>query len=872
MDDFDGDSSPHFGAARHSGSISGDIEPQTPDVFECHDAHGNGKKGELPAVLQGRPNHSVHCERTTGSGPSGQCFSYSYPLCRRTSSDSNASPRNENSFVSEEASPLGGPDEHEEPTCTQRFLCPTFSCAVSSVGSNNFGIDQVTDPRTDSSAGTPPPSYGNRNGRDIQSSFSSQNSQHPISRGSSASRLTPASALSNTESEDRNVAPLAEGEEGVLFGIVGGSDPEKPYPCIVLRSAIEAMSTGTSLSLGNDSGEGPSSGASICEPSSASKGAGHGTVDTVTETFPFQDHSKGPCPSGIFEAEQEGYAGDACPDQTGRSLQIFPESMSDYDAWELHRMHANTRIVSNRVMDARPQNDVVSQEVQTRLPARGLNKSVQTRTATADVRTQTKRAGRCQRGVQCDMTRKIASFAHEELVNQHSQVVRHLESKVSTVRMLNERLQDEQRQKEVGLQRLEEIQLFVEELQGLLRKTTRTLSSVRAELAEEKKRSERRTAEEQAYSRAQQSEKESTDREHQLLVCALQTQLKHARAQLEQAEEERQLEVSREVRKTVAAKQHAQELDQQYTAQLRLLQARYEEDSEAIKQAQEEILTLRKELRDKESQHARVLHDTERQKDAECAHVEATQKANALSIKKELMDRSLEVDRLRATLASLGERLNRVHHEHLLEVQVLERSHQAKIQQTLLEHKRALDSHKRYAQQLREMAAMGKEDFASGLETQRQCWEDRTARLRSEVEHARARDRQSAKTIAELKASAESYKALAGELQSDLRDKIATAHHREAELAILRCEREDLQQTLQASVAEYQTFREEAKIMKNKLLSAIDDKEEALALAEARLADEFTVLHVDVAEPITRERCTHGKRKAARRRHMVPIS
>ncbi|KEP63895.1 UNVERIFIED_CONTAM: hypothetical protein HHA_237195 [Hammondia hammondi] len=881
MNDTDGHGSPQFGADGHSRLIGGDFESETQHAYRNQSENIKGQQLDLPGALQGHHSHSIHRQI-----PSRTCASEwsksSNHLRQRTPSEacdafSNAYSGDQISCRSGEANPFRGTEGHEELNCAQRFFCPTFSCVLSNEGSNNVGIDQAIDPRTDSGAETPsslPANYESNRCRDRHSSASSQK---PGSRGSSATPVsTPASGFSSSESAERDAGAVAESsDEGAFFGFVGGSVPGKRYPCVVLRRAVETMPTGTTLSCEiNDRDDGPSSEASIFEPTSTSKDADRELAETLTKpSFPFQNLCEENARLGLFEDHQERYVEDVCLDQSGRSMEIFPNSMTDYDDWELHHRELPRQIFSNIVANAHPPNEKVSQEVQTRFPERGSNASVQTSKATADVKTQTKRADRCQRGVQCGLTKKLASFAYEELANQHRQVQYQLETTVATVRMLSEHLRDAQRHKQSCLQRLEESQLFAEELQGLLEKSTSALSTVRADLEEQKETLQRQTAEQQAFARVQQSEKESSDREHQLMVSALQAQLKHTVAQLEQAEEEKRLEVSREVRKTLAAKEHAEKLDQQYTAELRHLQARYKEDDEAIKQAREEIHILRRELRERESQHARALHDTERQKDAERVHLEATQNATVLSIEKELLHRSLEIDRLRVKLVSFEQRLNSVQKEHLLEVQVLKRSHQEKLQQMLLEHRRALDSQERYAQQLREIAAMGKEDLASEKELQRQLWTDRTTRLQSDLEQANARDRQSAKTIAALKLSAESYKKLAGELQSELQDKIAAERHREAELAILRCDREELLQTLQTSAAEYRAFREEATMMKIKLLSAIDDKEETLRQAEARLVDELTVLQADMAQPAANsESCTHATAQATCQSNKGPVS
>ncbi|KFG62355.1 hypothetical protein TGRUB_237195 [Toxoplasma gondii RUB] len=879
MNGTDGHGSPEFGADGHSRLIGGDFETETRHAHQSQSENIKGQQLDLPGELQGHHGHSIHRQIPSRTCASERSKSSNH-LHQRTSSEAcdafpNAYSRDQICCRSGEASPFRGTEGYEELNCAQRFFCPTFSCALPNEGSNNLGIDQATDPQTESGAetpSTPPANYENNSCHDKHSSASSQK---PGSRGSSATPVsTPASGFSSSESAERDAGAFAESsDEDAFFGVVGGSVPGKHYRCVVLRRAIETMPTDTTLrSEINDRDDGRSSGASICEATSTSRDADRDLAETLTKpSFPFQDLCEKNIRLGLFEDHQERYVDDVCLDQSGRSLEIFPNSTTDYDDWALHHRELPRQSFSNIVANAHPPNEKVSQEVQTRLPERGSNASVQISKATADVKTQTKRADRCQRGVQCGLTKKLASFAYEELVNQHRQVQYQLETTVATVRVLSEQLRDAQRHKQSGLQRLEESLLFAEELQGLLEKRTSALSTVRADLEEQKETLQRLTAEQQTFARIQQSEKENTDREHHLVVSALQAQLKHTVAQLEQAEEEKRLEVSREVRKTLAAKEHAEKLDQQYTAELRHLQARYKEGDEAIKQAREEINFLRGELRERESQHARALHDTELQKDAERVHLEATQMATTLSIERELLHRSLELDRLRAKLVRFEQRLNSVQKEHLLEVQGLKQSHQEKLQQMLLEHRRALDSQERYAQQLREMVAMGKEDLASEKEFQRQLWTDKTARLQSDLEQANARDRQSAKTIAALKLSAESYKKLAGELQSELQDKIARGHHREAELAILRCDREELLHTLQTSAAEYRAFREEATMMKMKLLSAIDDKEETLRQAEARLVDELTVLQADMAQPAANsESCTHATAQATRESNRGP--
>ncbi|PFH37162.1 hypothetical protein BESB_036200 [Besnoitia besnoiti] len=776
-----------------------------------------------------------------------------------------------------DANPATETSEADGSKSIQQFFWPTFACPLPTMSTNDVGFEGVADARSDASKATPEPG-GIGEEKESYPSTQKRSAQMPNSPGSSVlaelDHLLDPSRTNNTDSvtvaaPDESGADCC-GEEA-FFGMMGGVDPQKPHPCIVLRGAFEKMRTGTRLSFEASEWDNSCVESISGDPISTSAREDNISGDhcTLSSFLAFQRHP----PAGNQSEEQRGFTTRGSLDQNATRLQLSPDRGRDGDTHPTQQVvQQRRRLVPGTKSTPSSLNAGISQEVQTRSRGCGSDTSLQAVSVTADAKTQTRRTDKCHRGVQCGSTR-IASLAFDELTKWHAELLGQLKLHTSAAEALTHKLLDEQRQKESGFQHLERSKMTAEELQGALQASSSSLADVRAELQSHMQTIKRLTEEGRAAECAHKTEKQCAQREHELLACALQAQLKHVTLQLEQLEEERRLEVNRHVRKTQIAKQQAEELDQQYTARILHLQAECEARGEAIKQAQSEILALRKEMRTKDSQHAQALHDIEYQKEADLVQSDAVQKRSALSLEKELLRSRLEADRLRVQLVGSQERLNAAHQIHRQEIHALKKDHESNLQQVRLEHKQSTLRHQQCMQELREMAALGKEELASGLDAQMQLWRDKTAELQEGVDKMSSKNIQSARTIQELMTAVASYKQVAEEMQAQLRNLTVADKQREVEAVVLRREREDLLQALQTSAAEHQAFREQALSMKNRLLRAVADKDDALRQAEACLADDIAIsksISIHRTNSITG--CDYPAREATHRSYKDAVS
>ncbi|PHJ22460.1 hypothetical protein CSUI_003695 [Cystoisospora suis] len=484
----------------------------------------------------------------------------------------------------------------------------------------------------------------------------------------------------------------------------------------------------------------------------------------------------------------------------------------------------------------------VSQEVQTSVSSRCV--AVQNHVVHVEEKTQTRRISRCHRGVSCDLTRKIASLTEEAMKAQNAELTRQLDYHVATGATLTHDLQRERQVSQERLEAAEKGYLFSEELRSFLGSSNCALAEAKAAFENQKAVSESLKAELNTVRHAGQQDKDTLQQNHHLLIAAMQRQLKIAKEELSQLEEQKEMEVCRHRREAETAKQRAQGLEEHYTSQISHMQKSHQQTEEALTQAREEILKLRGESREKDVAYSRKLHETEAQSTAEQIQREATERAYQLSLEKDLLSCRLEIDRLRIRLDHSAEKLAATTQAHVAQLRALEESKTAQIRQKVAEHDAALSASRRREREMQELVDLQIEDVKCRTQLQQQAWEEERITSNLALTAVRRQCSDAVARVEELEALPAKYEESIRTLRKQVDDLSVARQQSEAEVASLLNERRDLLEALQSLAAEQRVFREEAERMKDRLLRAVADRDEALRRAEAFAVDQITTVRV----------------------------
>lgn len=605
------------------------------------------------------------------------------------------------------------------------------------------------------------------------------------------------------------------------------ADAKKHCACPASGRAIEMLRTGTRLTLAESDCDGASD-TSVSEPGSRSSGIHQ---DGIAE-----------CCSAV------GGGGEGRPDECSpqrekcscpsECVDSYSGKRGELEEGEVFWTEGLCELCSVELAQAREAKRNASQEVQTRVSRRSV--AVQAHVARVEEKTQTRRQARCHRGISCNLAKRITSLTEEAMKEQNTKLTRQLDYHVTAERTLLHELQRERQLSQQLLEARETAHLFSEELLFFVSSTSCALVETKAALEHQRAVAETLKDDRDTLRQTGRRDIETLQQDHLLLLNAIQRQLKSAKDELLQLEHQKGLETCRYQREVEIAKQHAQGLEAHYTSQVLHMQRSQKQTEEALAQAQDEILRLRGESREKDISYSRKLHETESQSRTEQIQREASEKAYRLSAEKELLSCRLEIDRLQMRLDHAAEKLAVANQAHAAELRALKESNAAEIRQKTAEHDAALRASRRRERETQELAYFHVEDLKSRAQMQQQAWEQERSRSDLALATARRQCTDAEARVEELEALPPQYEESIRKLQKQVDDLTAARHHSAAELASLLDERQNLLEALQSLTAEHNVVRKDAECMKDRLLRAISDRDEALRRAEAYAVDEIT--------------------------------